>query len=169
VLLSIPLAFIYLKKNKNNVCRCALMTGFLTACSEFRTFHFFQSWYFILRNYAKNGNNAMDVIKMKVFSINNKQKKTSNWIYLTSSCLHEYVIHTIINYACVCCVSHTTGRATMSRQAEWTIWCCCRRSPSPALWRTWRRDSWMTSYMYPLKHALGHWVHKISHRVCQNI
>lgn len=43
----------------------------------------------------------------------------------------------------------TTGRATMSNTAEWMTWCCSARSMRTPLWTTSRRDTWMTTSLYP--------------------
>lgn len=44
----------------------------------------------------------------------------------------------------------TTGRATMSNTAEWMTWCCSARSMRTPSWTTSRRDTWMTTSLYPL-------------------
>lgn len=44
----------------------------------------------------------------------------------------------------------TTGRATMSNTAAWMTWCCSARSMRTPSWTTSRRDTWMTTSLYPL-------------------
>lgn len=51
---------------------------------------------------------------------------------------------------CSCRAVSTTGRVRMSSRAVWTTWCCCPRSAKTPLWKIWRRDSWMTSSLYPV-------------------
>lgn len=49
----------------------------------------------------------------------------------------------------------TTGRATMSSTAEWMTWCCSARSMRTPSWTTSRRDTWMTTSLYPFAHNRG--------------
>lgn len=68
------------------------------------------------------------------------------------------------SYAVLCCrgagaTTGTTGRATMSSTAAWTTWCCSARSTRTPLWKTSRRDTWMTTSLYPCpqKSQLTRW------------
>lgn len=65
----------------------------------------------------------------------------------------------------------TTGRATMSNTAEWMTWCCSARSMRTPLWTTSRRDTWMTTSLYPLLTIAVHilvWNSRVLSQLCSS-
>ena len=89
--------------------------------------------------------------------------KSSNWCIVASWCqtLDSFISLCFSEWTNNCTLSlfcfrgaggttDTTGRATMSNTAEWTTWCCSARSTRTPLWTTSRRDTWMTTSLYPL-------------------
>lgn len=78
----------------------------------------------------------------------------SRWVHAISLCLSEWTNNCALCVFLLCFrgaggTTGTTGRATMSNTAEWMTWCCSARSMRTPSWTISRRDTWMTTSLYP--------------------